>query len=67
MLVLRGSLSLLRDAGPTLGLNPSEAGVSHESLKLLNAVKSPECRVPGIKKKKPLTFTYVWKTCCPSV
>lgn len=53
MLVLRGSLSLLRDAGPTLGLNPSEAGVSHESLKLLNAVKSPECRVPGIKKKSP--------------
>lgn len=37
LLVVRSSLSLLCDAGPSLWLNPSEAGVSHESLKLLNA------------------------------
>lgn len=42
LLLVRDSLSLQHDAAPTLWLNPSDSGVSHESLKLLNAVKCAE-------------------------
>lgn len=38
-LVVRGSLTLLSGAGPTLSLSPSKNGVFHRSLKLLNGLQ----------------------------
>lgn len=38
-LVVRGSLTLLSAAGPTLSLSPSKNGVFHRSLKLLNGLQ----------------------------
>lgn len=51
MLVVRDSLSLLCGAGPTSWLKPSEVGLSHESLKLLSAVKSQVPRSRHVKTK----------------